>query len=388
MIIVPGVSERGCKMKFAHSIARMFIFWFVLFVVCQGCGKSTDQGQEDWVSAYDFNDLNSVAALYGVSWGIQPSEIQSSPRVSSTYQAQSAANFFEGAGKDFYPPWKDSFESGEKTEMGWKKGLREFYMFTNSHSSECLVFQFYESRLNKIFHQFSDGSKLSLELLPEELPFSGHEHRNFADILGARGNGSLPDTNKSVTLNGFLLESLYKVTWDASPEMVHQSILASEWTKISPEEVGKLRWWENIFDMKEEGKEFPLIREALTLPKVESNATESGALSFYFFKSRERVNNDYMVLTFERERLRQISVVFLSGFQMRLLTITPPGRSSPVHRPLLTCAGVILALIILFTLILTISSKSRKRRREQELIERGRRSAQSPGNLARRDHFK
>jgi hypothetical protein len=361
--------------------------FFLLVGVWEGCQKSADENQPLWLSTYDFYDLKSVVSLYGVPWGISPEKLKSSSILASRYQPRKAADFFEGEGKEFFPDWKDSFESGSETGIGWKKGLRKFYLFSNPDSSECLVFQFYDNHLNKIYHQFLDGSNFSLEDLAEE-PYSEHEHRYLADILGVRKDANFPYTGKNVALNGFFLHSLYGVTWGANPEMVRQSKLTTELLTVSPEEIRNLHWTIDPWTGNEPKLE--PIKAALSAPKVEANATESKGNYYYFFRTNEPFNNDYLTFNFESEKLQRIDILFGSSVKLNglLLTVEPSSGSTPSSHPLLTCSGVTIGAFILFLLFFVIGKNYRKRRREQDLIERGRRNDQSTEKLARRDHFK
>jgi hypothetical protein len=267
---------------------------FLLFCLLFSCVLSADDetsndedpnSEEDttWVEVLDFADLKLSNAAYGVSWGDSLDQV--SREIRNGYSIQNAPKFFNGSGEEFFPSWKSSLESGRKTERlgGWRKGLREFYVFSDKNSSECLVVQFYQRRLVKIYHQFSDETKFTLEqslvtadefltLQDRSLIGSvrslGNDYRFLPDILRPNKVGEI---NSNVTIGSFLLKSIYGINWGSTPEVVKGSALARSWAPALPSDISGYAT----------GK-FPSLKAATVAPQVEPNATEAGSWTYYF----------------------------------------------------------------------------------------------------------
>ena len=368
-------------------------FWLCVLCLLVCCALSADEESSDdegsgseesakWLAVLYFSDLNLSHAAYGVSWGDSLDEVRH--KIRDGYALQNAAKFFVGPGGSFFPDWRISFESGRKIEKpgGWRKGLREFYLFSTKSFSECLVLQFYKGKLAKIYHQFPDETKITLE--PSILTYTdfakepgmkmtpvgvqqslGDDYRFLPDLLrsgGLRDESSRGDGAESIAVNNFLLKSIYGITWESPPDVVDGSALTRAWVSAVSKDIP-------------DASRFSSLKAATTAPSVEPNATERGSWTYYFLKthdsSRYRSNSRYLIIGFENDGLKRLDMITGDG---HLLTVLPPAKrwDNLRHYSELWLSLLVMGFLIFLMVMVAWLKRRQRKKREYELIREAR----------------
>jgi hypothetical protein len=392
------------------SLCLLFCFAFAAEAGEDEEENTATEGRSEWLAVFDFADLRLSEAAYGVSWDDTLESARK--KMKNGYTLQNVSTFFESdPGKKFLSEWEVSLQSGRKVQRGdaegWSKGLREFYVFSDKALSECLVLQFYQGRLAKIFHRTAEETRFSIEpvidlvdvLVPPrqkyEFQYSfpdfgtvkkrrrfqslGDDYRFLPDILRLaerrrlkRERGENVERTSRIIIGSFLLNSIYGVKWGDPPQLVlKRSALTRAWSSVSPREISN----ESLSNS---------LKGAISSPQVEPNATEAGQATYYFLRTEDfskRASYAYIVLEFENDRLQRIDMLSYD----HLLTALPPPQIEEREMPY-GWAKIIAALLAFFILFLLLISSIRRRRRnerERRLIDEARRR-HGETSLARR----